>query len=227
MKYIGISVTPEPKITGIKEGTPSLDLQSATVDLLQDWAKHEFAYPADGVSFPRFALENGETLNADLPAKAKQMDFMFFSPFLLPTEFIISHKAANFLSRHHLLTYELVPVTLNQHRNILPGPWYFWINHKIMPEILDFRQSVMTTEVRHKVYTQIQFQNIVEYSAHSQLYPLGSRLTTIKLQNPIPPPDCFGMKIEGVFMSQACWEDYERSGLIGLRKNKWEIEWLE
>lgn len=227
LKFFGVSVTVDPRITGTRDGLPYIDLQNATIEKLQFWDDYKRTFPADGVSFPRFMPEEDFVLEATLPAKARLMDFMNYSPYLLPTRHIISQKAADFLTQHSLLNYELIPLTLYQKKTLLDGQWYFWANHKILPEVMDLSQSIMTWEKRPREFSTFKFQHLEEYYSHMDKLGLGSKFTTIKLLTPVPPPDCFEMKVEAVFMSQACWEDYERSGLIGLEKNKREIEWME
>ncbi len=62
----------------------------------------------------------------------------------------------------------------------------------------------MTRENRPREFSTYKFRNLEEYYAHMDKLGLGSKFTTIKLLISTTPPDCFEMKVEGVFMSQAC-----------------------
>lgn len=226
MRYIGVWVTPEPKITGLKDGTASIHLPEGTKEALKMWSDRTFVLPPDDLSFRNIAPGKDVILTADMVPKARIMDFMCFAPYLLPTNIIISDQAADFLGGQKMIASELVPVKLYSNGKDVPGKFYIWVNHKIRPELFDYEHTVIRSGTKGLGF---QYHQVKDIDAYSQLKKEFRYTTFIKtkLKEPITLPDCMWILGGDIFVTEKFWRDYKQAGLIGLELIKQELELVE
>ncbi|WP_343307750.1 hypothetical protein AAHN97_11465 [Chitinophaga niabensis] len=226
MRYIGVWITPEPKIRVVKDGSASIRLSESTKEELKRWNDRAFVLPPDDFSFRNIALDKEANLTADMAPKAKVMDFMYFSPYLLATNIIISQRAADFLAGYKMMACELVPVTLYNNGEDVPGRFYFWVNHKIRPELFDFGHAVIRSGTKGLGF---QYHEVKDVTAYWQLIKEVRYTTFIKtkLKAPATPPDCMCILGSDIFVTEKFWHDYQKAGLIGLELIREELELVE
>ncbi|SIN82180.1 hypothetical protein SAMN04488055_1593 [Chitinophaga niabensis] len=226
MRYNGVWITPEPKITGLKDGSSSVQLRSETVEKLAQWKNRLFTYPPEDLSFRSLSPGIGVELSADMVPKAKLMDFMNYGPFMFPTRIIISQRAADFLLGYKGVEQELVPVRLYNQKEEVPGKFYFWIVRSLRPELLDMEYSIIRSGTPGLGFQYHQVKDMAEYQ---QLIRNESNTSFIrtKMKEVVTPPAF--MKIQGdwLFVTKKFWQDYQQTDLTGLEITKNELELVE
>ncbi|WP_343307751.1 hypothetical protein AAHN97_11470 [Chitinophaga niabensis] len=227
MRYNGVWVTPEPKITGLKSGGVSVRLRDETLEILKQkkWNDRLSVFPPDDFSYRSLSPDEVE-LTADMTPKAKVIDFMSFGPFMFPTDIIISQRAADFLASQKMLKYELVSITLYNNKEKVPGKFYFWINHALRPELFELEQAIIRSGT---IGLGFKFHQVNDISAYREFIKEFNNTTFIrtKLKDPVPAPGCLEILADAIFVTEKFWKEYEQAKLIGLKLIKKELELVE
>lgn len=226
MRYTGVEITDEPKITGLKDGSRSIYLTESTKEKLKIWDDRAFLWPRDNLSFKNIAPDKDVELTADMAPKAKLMDFMYFSPYLIAADIIISQRAADFLASQKMMACEYVPVRLYNKGEAVPGKFYFWVNHKIRPELFDFEHTVIRSGTHGLGF---EYHQVKDINAYRELINKVRYTTFIrtKLKTQAPPPDCMRISGSEILVTEKFWHDYQQAKLTGLELMKKELELVE
>ncbi|MGJ8660373.1 MAG: hypothetical protein ACSHWV_11035 [Cellulophaga fucicola] len=218
--YKVVSHSSEPSIIGVNNGVYQVELNDKKSFLNKEEKRYYESYFNDSVD--SFILENfkkndsrkiTELLYFPLK-KAKETDFVCFSPFELGLDFIVSQKALNIIEQFALPDYIKIPAKINGFKND-----YYTIG---FPIVTNDRINFPKSKFYHRI-KKIELDNL-SFEDYKKVSGALVKTLTLELVNTNYKKDILNLQGQGLFFSNPLISKLQENNIIGLEIGNTTLE---
>ena len=215
MKFYNIDINLDPKITGRRNGSFAVEIKKNSFE--KDEHKEYFNSFFDSNSndikrvrietFQQFDLKNcPNVIYFPMTKSIKKLDFMYYAPYELGIDFLISEKVADIISAYKLPIHNKIPVKIDTF-----DEKYFLIGFPVWSsKVLDFQKSTFYYQDRDV----FSFSNYEDYENFDSEYGDTTKIDLYlkeKIEYDIISID------EAIFFSEKIVEELKENNATGYR----------
>lgn len=210
--YKIVSPSSEPSVIGVNNGVYQVELDEKKSFLNRDEKKYYESY-FNG-NFNSFILENFKTIDNNkitellyFPLKkAKETDFVRFSPNEMGLNFLISQNVADIFEKFSITNYVKIPTKVSGFSKS-----YYAVGFPIVTEkSIDFYNSKFYHIIKKNLFTNLSFEDYKKISGTLV------KASEIKLVENRSLSDIVNLQGQGLFFSDALISELNNNDIIGI-----------